>query len=161
MNSAADTPGRSFEPEFVEGLRALFERHITFNQLLGIHLVHLDGQRVEATLAMREDLIGHPTYNRLHGGVISASLDALGGLVVLAGVGARHMDETPQQRLARFAHLGTIDLRVDYLRPAIAPRFVVHAELVRLGSRVAATAMRFTNESNKLLATGNGTYIVA
>jgi len=37
----------------------------------------------------------------------------------------------------------------------------VHAELVRLGSRVAATAMRFTNESNKLLATGNGTYIVA
>ena len=29
---------------------------------------------------MRPDLIGHYLYGRLHGGVISASLDALGGL---------------------------------------------------------------------------------
>jgi uncharacterized protein (TIGR00369 family) len=150
-----------FEPEFIEGLRVLFEEHITFNQLLGIHIADLGAQQVHATLRMRPDLVGHPTYNRLHGGVISASLDALGGLAVLAAIGARHMNEPPAQRLQRFTRLGTIDLRVDYLRPAIAPQFVMHAEVLRLGSRVASTAMRFGMEDGTLLATGNGTYIVA
>ena len=39
----------------------------------------------------------------------------MGGLAVMAAIGARHMDEPPLQRLHRFAKLGTIDLRIDYL----------------------------------------------
>ena len=37
----------------------------------------------------------------------------------MAAIGARHMDEAPAQRLMRFTKLGTIDLRVDYLRQGI------------------------------------------
>ncbi len=59
----------------------------------------------------------------LHGGVISAGLDAMGGLAVMAAIGARHMDEAPDVRLHRFSKLGTIDLRVDYLRPGIGEYF--------------------------------------
>ena len=50
------------------------------------------------------------------------------------------MDETPLERLRRFGKLGTIDLRVDYLRPALGERFTLSAEVLRLGSRVATTA---------------------
>ena len=46
-------------------------------------------------------------------------------LAIMAAIGARHMDEAPAERMRRFGKLGTIDLRVDYLRPAIGERFVV------------------------------------
>jgi uncharacterized protein (TIGR00369 family) len=57
--------------------------------------------------------------------------------------------------------LGTIDLRVDYLRPGIGDSFQLTAEVLRLGSRVASTRMSFLDRSGKLLSSGSGTYIVA
>jgi len=112
---------------------------------------------------MRPELIGHYAHQRLHGGVISATLDAMGGLAVMAAIGARHLDETPAQRLHRFGKLGTIDLRIDYLRPAVGERFGMRAQVLRLGSRVASTRMEFhgADEPGKLLATGSAAYIVA
>ena len=127
----APVPAR-FEPEFVEGLKAIFEEKIVFNQVLGLKITTLLPERVAGRIAMKPELIGHYAHERLHGGVVSASLDALGGLAVMAAIGARHMDETPAQRLHRFGKLGTIDLRVDYLRPAVSAHFELRAEVLRL-----------------------------
>ena len=85
----------------------------------------------------------------------------MGGLAVMAAIGARHMDETPTQRLHRFSKLGTIDLRVDYLRPGIGETFELRAEVLRLGSRVASTRMEFLGADGKLLSSGAGAYIVS
>ena len=150
-----------FEEEFIAGLKKVFEELIVFNQLLGLKITAVQPERVTARIAMRNDLVGHFSYNRLHGGVISAGLDAMGGLAVMAAIGARHMDESPQQRLQRFAKLGTIDLRVDYLRPGIGAHFELRAEVLRLGSRVASTRMEFLGADGKLLSTGAGAYIVS
>ena len=151
----------AFEPEFLEGLRSIFEDRIVFNQVLGLKISAISPERVTARLAMRHELVGHFAYNRIHGGVISASLDALGGLACMAAIGARHMDEPPEQRLHRFAKLGTIDLRIDYLRPGIGEHFELSAELLRLGSRVASTRMEFRGTDGKLLSCGSGAYIVS
>jgi acyl-coenzyme A thioesterase PaaI-like protein len=86
----------------------------------------------------------------------------MGGLAVMAAIGARHMDEPPAQRLQRFAKLGTIDLRVDYLRPGHQRALrAACAEVMRLGSRVASTRMEFLGADGKLLSTGAGAYIVS
>ena len=151
----------AFEPEFLEGLRSIFEDRIVFNQVLGLKISSISPERVTARIAMRHELVGHFAYNRIHGGVISASLDALGGLACMAAIGARHMDEPPEQRLHRFAKLGTIDLRIDYLRPGIGEHFELSAELLRLGSRVASTRMEFRGTDGKLLSCGSGAYIVS
>lgn len=151
----------AFEPEFIEGLRSIFEEKIVFNRILGLKIVEVTGQRVRARIDMRPDLVGHFSYNRIHGGVISAGLDAMGGLAVMVAIGARHMDEPPGQRLHRFAKLGTIDLRVDYLRPGIGEWFELSAEVMRLGSRVASTRMEFRGADGKLLSCGSGAYIVS
>jgi uncharacterized protein (TIGR00369 family) len=150
-----------FEPAFVAGLKNIFEEKIVFNQVIGLKITHLAPDRVSGRIAMRHELVGHYAYNRIHGGVISASLDAMGGLAVMAAIGARHMDEAPEQRLHRFAKLGTIDLRIDYLRPGIGDHFDLHAEVLRLGSRVASTRMEFRAADGKLLSTGAGAYIVS
>jgi uncharacterized protein (TIGR00369 family) len=150
-----------FEDEFVTGLRAIFEQKIVFNQVLGLQIASLRPEKVIGRIAMKPELVGHYVYNRLHGGVISAGLDAMAGLAVMAAIGARHMDESPDLRLQRFGKLGTIDLRVDYLRPAIGERFELHAEVLRLGSRVASTRMEFLGPEGKLFASGAGAYMIA
>jgi len=150
-----------FEEEFVTGLKKVFEEMIVFNQVLGLKITSLKSNQVRARIDMKRELIGHFSFNRLHGGVISAGLDAMGGLAVMAAIGARHMDETPLQRLHRFGKLGTIDLRIDYLRPGIGDYFELRAEVMRLGSRVASTRMEFLGADGKLLSTGSGAYIVS
>ncbi|MEO6972463.1 MAG: thioesterase family protein [Rhodoferax sp.] len=150
-----------FEPEFIAGLKTLFEERIVFNQVLGLKITLLRPDQVMARIDMKPELVGHFTYNRLHGGVISAGLDAIGGLAVMAALGARHMDEQPEQRLQRFGKLGTIDLRVDYLRPGISDHFELRAQVMRLGSRVASTRMEFLGADGKLLSTGAAAYIVS
>ena len=151
----------TFEPEFVAGLKSIFEERIVFNRVLGLRIGELSGDGVTGHIAMRDELIGHFSHQRLHGGVISAGLDAMGGLAVMAAIGARHLDEPPLQRLHRFSKLGTIDLRIDYLRPAIGERFELRAQVLRLGSRVASTRMEFHGADAKLLATGAAAYIVS
>lgn len=161
--STADelTPPITFEPEFVQRLRHIFEEMVAFNKVLGLHITAITPERVEAQITMRPELVGHYSFNRIHGGVISAGLDAMGGLAVMAAIGARHMDEPVQQRLMRFIKLGTIDLRVDYLRPGIGECFVLTANVLRLGSRVASVHMEFLGDDDKLLAVGAGAYIVS
>ena len=151
----------AFEPEFVQALTRIFEEDIVFNRTLGLKVSSVTPQGVSGTITMRPDLVGHPSYNRIHGGVISAALDAMGGMAVLAAIGARHMDESVESRLHRFAKLGTIDLRVDYLRPGIGDHFTLRAEVMRLGSRVASTRMEFFGADGTLLSTGAAAYIVS
>ena len=154
----APTP---FEPEFVAAMVALFEERIPFNQVLGLRIDALTPGGATGHLLMRPDLIGSFAHQRLHGGVISAALDAMAGVAIMAAIGARHMDESPAERMRRFGKIGTIDLRVDYLRPAIGERFQLEGEVLRLGSRVATTRMAFNDAAGKLLATGSAAYIVS
>ncbi len=151
----------AFEPEFVLAITKIFEEDIVFNRTLGLKITSVTPLGVTGAIAMRPALVGHPSYNRIHGGVISAALDAMGGLAVLTAIGARHMDESVEARLHRFAKLGTIDLRIDYLRPGIGEQFVLRAEVLRLGSRVASTRMEFLGADGKLLSTGAGAYIIS
>ncbi len=150
-----------FEDEFIVGIKKVFEEMIVFNQMLGLKVTSVLPERVTARIDMRNELVGHYAYNRIHGGVISAGLDAMGGLAVLAAIGARHMDEPVLQRLQRFSKLGTIDLRVDYLRPGIGEWFELRAEVMRLGSRVASTRMEFLGADGRLMSTGSAAYIVS
>jgi uncharacterized protein (TIGR00369 family) len=161
MTKNPATRAIEFEPEFVAGLKKIFEEKILFNQVLGLKITSLKPERVIGRIDMKKDLVGHFLYQRLHGGVISAGLDAMAGLAVMAAIGARHMDESPEQRLHRFGRLGTIDLRVDYLRPAIGDHFELSANVMRLGSRVASTRMEFRDAAGELLSTAAAAYIVS
>jgi uncharacterized protein (TIGR00369 family) len=162
MSKKASAPASEFEPAFVAGLKDIFEDKVAFNRMLGLKITQiLPNGCVRGRIDMRRELVGHFTFNRLHGGVISAGLDAMAGLAVMAAIGARHLDEPVEQRLHRFGRLGTIDMRIDYLRPAIGEHFELVAEVLRLGSRVATTRMEFHGPDGALMATGAAAYIVS
>ena len=149
------------QAEVDAALLDLFQRRITFNQTLGLQIQSVQPGDVRATFDMRPELVGHYAHGRLHGGVISATLDHMGGLAIIVGIAARHPHDTVQQVMARFTKVGTIDLRVDYLRQGLGKQFTVTAEVMRLGGRIGSTQMRLVNEEGTLIATGAAAYTVA
>jgi uncharacterized protein (TIGR00369 family) len=142
-------------------LADLFERRITFNQLLGLVVESAAAQAPRIRFAMRPELIGSALHGRLHGGVISATLDAMGGFALMAAIGEKHADENTAQVLHRFGRVGTIDLRVDYLRPGVGVHFTASAEVTRLGGRIGSTQMRLVNDQGTLIATGSAAYVLS
>jgi uncharacterized protein (TIGR00369 family) len=163
MPATSPTARRSAaEQKKLEGvLTELFEQRITFNQVLGLKVVTLEPARPTLRFDMRPELVGHYLYGRLHGGVISAVLDAMGGLALMVAIAEKHADDSADQVLHRFARMGTIDLRVDFLRQGLGSHFLATAEVTRLGGRVGSTQMRLANDEGTLIATAAAAYMVS
>jgi uncharacterized protein (TIGR00369 family) len=79
----------------------------------------------------------------------------------MVALGEKHADESAEQVMHRFTRLGTIDLRVDYLRPGIGRHFTASAEVARLGGRVASVQMRLLDDTDTLIATGAASYMLS
>jgi uncharacterized protein (TIGR00369 family) len=138
-------------------LRQVFEDAVAFNRVLGLKVESLDLDAPKLRFDMKPELIGNPRRQILHGGVISAVLDVAAGLAIHLAV-ARQRAEEPAE--GHFPAIGTIDLRVDYLRPGRGRYFIATGRVVRLGSRVAVAHMEMTNDSGELIATGGAAYMV-
>ena len=129
-----------------------------FIDLLGLRFSPLYGEEAFATLELRDELLGDPVNRALHGGVIAAMLDAIGGYAVFQHVLTDAEGESPEEKAKRLSQVTTIDLRVDYLRPGRGTTFTATASILRAGSKVAAVRMELRNEEDHLLAVASGTY---
>jgi len=137
------------------------EQHIPFNRILGVENCRIgeDGT-VRIRVQHRDELVGNFARGFLHGGVISATLDVVGGIAAMLGVIGRELPASREEAGRIFSKIGTIDMRIDYLRPGVGEWFDASASLLRTGSRVAVTRMEFHNDEGTLIAVGTGTYIV-
>jgi len=140
-------------------IRSIFSERIPFNQLLGLQVLSIE--RNEIGFDMRPELVGHFEYGRLHGGVISATLDVVGSFGLMNAIAIRHPTDTVEQIGARFKKMGTVDLRVDYLRSGRGKTFLASAEVTRLGRRIGSTRMTLHNDSGVLIATGAAVYVIS
>lgn len=138
-------------------LRRTFEQIIPFNRVLGLKIDSLDFKAPRLRFDMRPELVGNPVRQILHGGVISATLDVVGGLAIALAAFTRKAEEIPARH---FPDIGTIDLRVDYLRPGRGHHFLATGRVVRLGGRVAVAHMELVDDTGEQIATGSGAYIV-
>jgi uncharacterized protein (TIGR00369 family) len=94
-------------------------------RLLGMRLDEVGRGSGIMSLDYDEKLIGNPRTRVVHSGVITALLDTLCGLVVMTKV----QEGTP---------LATLDLRIDYLRPATPGETVrATAECYKVTANVA------------------------
>ncbi len=106
-----------------DGLAALIEGGIPFQKMLGIRVAAIEKGRVRLFVPFREDLIGDARRPALHGGIISTLADVCAGFAVWT---LCQLDD----------RIATIDLLVDYLRPATAHDLYAEATVRLLGNRV-------------------------
>lgn len=137
-------------------MRRIFEELIPFNRVLGLRVASFDLRAPAVRFDMRAELIGNPARQILHGGVISAVLDVAAGFAIHVALLER---QEPGAKI-EFPKMGTVDLRVDYLRPGRGRHFVASARVVRLGNRIAVAHMEMVNDAGDLIATGSGAYVV-
>jgi uncharacterized protein (TIGR00369 family) len=163
MTVANVLPRRSAEEQLrlEEVLRDMFEHRICFNEVLGFHVESFDPAAASLSFAMRPDLVGHYLHGRLHGGVISAALDTVGGFAATVGIGEKFCGDSAIEVAHRFGRVGTVDLRVDYLQQGIGKRFLATGRVARLGGRIASVQMTLENEAGVLIATGCGSYVIS
>ena len=112
------------------------------------------------TFDLRDELLGNPIYRTLHGGVISSILDIAGGHTVYLQVFKEVREKPFEKQVERLSKIGTIDLRVDYIRPGKGEHFTATGSILRLGNKIAVTRMELHNEADVLIAVGTGTYTV-
>ena len=136
-----------------------FFTRIPFNQQLGIEIDNLSRQQVLMRMPMRAELVGNFVQGILHGGAIATLLDVAGGAMALIGACERLNELPVAERMARLARLGTIDLRIDYLRPGHGMSFIASAVPLREGNKVAVVRSELHNQDGVLIAVGTGTYL--
>ncbi len=98
---------------------------------------------VHATMPLNPDQERFPGSNQFHGGPLAALIDTIGDLAVAVQV------DGP---------VPTVNLRIDYLKPAFGPHLVASARVRRLGKSLAVTDIDVTDGTGALVAIGRGTY---
>ncbi len=141
-------------------LTQIYDEHLPFNQVLGLRVDRLTLDAVRTVFEMKPELIGNTVQGTLHGGVISAALDATGGIMATAGIIRKMVNSADQEIIDAFSKVGTIDVRIDYLRPGRGKRFIADGLTMRTGNKVAVTRTELHNNDGLLIAVGTGTYIV-
>jgi uncharacterized protein (TIGR00369 family) len=147
------------DQQFISSLAELFDEQIPFNKVLGIKVGSMSSESVSVSFQMRDELLGNYSRRMLHGGVISSVIDVTGGLSALMSIQENTGSKNLRARMQTVDWLTTLDLRVDFLRPAKGEHFVVKAHPLRTGKRITVIRTELRNDEDNLVAVGTGTYI--
>lgn len=133
---------------------------VPFQRQLGFEITQFSSAKGEVKFRWRDELMGNVPQRILHGGVTATALDTAGGLVAIAGMVERLENPSESYLLERLSRCGTIDMRIDYLRPGRGKEFIASATIIRSGNKVAVARMELHNEDGTHIAFGTGTYLV-
>ena len=122
---------------------------VPFNTAIGLRAVDCDHGVATTTLAWKDDLVGNPETGVLHGGAVTAMMDATCGLAVF-------------MKMPAPVRIATLDLRIDYLKPATPPKEVrCRAECYKLTRQVAfVRALAFHDDPSDAIASAAGTFMI-
>jgi uncharacterized protein (TIGR00369 family) len=120
-----------------------------YNAALGLRAEAVSKEGLTVVLPYRPELVGNPETGVLHGGVITGLVDASCGLSVFI-------------ELKKAVRIATLDLRIDYLKPATPPKDVrARAQCYKLTRQVAfVRAIAFHDDVGDPIASAAGTFII-
>ena len=128
----------------VEQIQAIFDASpfLGFLRLRVVALDH-DAGTLTVSMPMRLELERRLGTGQFHGGPIAAFIDAIGDFAIGMALGGG---------------VPTINLRIDYLRPAVGGALTGTARVRRAGRTVALVDVDVYDEQQTLVAVGRGTY---
>ncbi|HAX04979.1 MAG TPA: PaaI family thioesterase [Acidimicrobiaceae bacterium] len=125
-----------------------FTEQVPHARALGIQVVSVDRDQVRMRLTPQSWMVAQEDTKEICTSLLYSLADSAGGLAVIAGA----MELMP---------IATLDLRMDYLRPAIGDRALSAVATCRhLSDDVAFIHCDILSEGNReLLATANATFM--
>ncbi len=146
--------------DFFAAIREVVNEKIPFNKILGLKLESIEKNQLKIKFDMKEEFIGNYVRKTLHGGVISSVIDVTGGIAAFISIYNKFSESALEEKHKKFSKMGTIDLRVDYLRPGIGDWFISTGYVLRTGNKVVVTRIELHNNTDHLIAVGTGSYII-
>lgn len=114
-----------FQTNFFDALRVNFAQAIPHTRECGMVVDALDADGARARMPFRPEWLGDTERGVYHTGIITTLVDTASGVAAMAAAG-------------RFETIATLDLRMDFLRPAAQGKDLhVHAACYRLTRSIA------------------------
>ena len=111
-----------------------YAHQIPHIQLLDMRVLRADREAAIMLLPWRDELVGNPETGVMHGGAVTTLIDSVGGLAVLA-------------RMDKPGPIATLDLRIDYLKPATPGEdLIARATIFRMSRQIAFTRIAAWHE---------------
>jgi uncharacterized protein (TIGR00369 family) len=129
----------------LEQVQALVSR-APFHRWLGLAVIAVGDDSIEIKAKWREDWVVNTERGYTHGGVLAALVDLAADWAMVKQTGRG---------------VPTIDLRIDYHRPAMPGDLIARGKAIRFGSQFACAEAQVVDQDGKLIASGRGTYFTA
>lgn len=116
-----------------------------FHRFLGLTLEDYSAKDASISISVtaRQEFSRDDDRIELHGGVIASLIDIAGDYAVALKIGFG---------------VPTINLHVDYLRPARGARAIASARIIRCGRSIAVVDIEVKDDTATLIAVGRATY---
>jgi len=109
-----------------------------FDSWLGLSVLELQENRLEVRMPFREEIVGTPKVNRLHGGALASLIDATGCYLLIAALNKR---------------VSTVNMLIDYMRPCHGEMVAV-AQIAKRGRQICNVNVTVTDKDGKEVAAG-------
>jgi uncharacterized protein (TIGR00369 family) len=113
---------------------------------MGLTVVHAAAGQIRLVSPWREEFISNPDHRFAHGGILATLLDTAGSYAIATLLGR------PAQ---------TVDMRVDFLRPAFESELRVDASVLHFGRTLATVDASVFNRENRQLATARMVFLTS
>ena len=117
---------------------------VPFHKWLGIVLTDINQEGIELKVPWRPEFVVNLELGYTHGGMLAALIDVAADYAIATKIGR----PAP-----------TIDIRVDYHRPAFKGDLIVKAKVLKLGSNFCNGEAQVSDQKGKTLASGRGVYL--
>ena len=136
------------KPPTTEELIKLISGSTPHSRELGLEVVHSARGMAIMRLPWHERLVGNPDEMVLHGGVVTTLLDSVCGMATMSA-------RTPPERIV------TLDLRIDYQRPATPELdLFARAEVTKMTRTIAfLSAVAYQDDPKDTVALATGTFM--
>jgi uncharacterized protein (TIGR00369 family) len=115
-----------------------------YHRLLGIEMIRMEAGEAELRLPVRDELLRSDGSDWLHGGVVAALIDIAGNAAIFSATGVG---------------VPTVDMRVDYLRPAKG-HLTASAKAVKAGRSIGVSDVEVRDMDQRLVAVGRAVYAI-
>ena len=136
--------------EYVGADKQSLISHVPHAVAIGMTVVDVKADEAWIRMPYSDFLVGNPETGVVHGGVITTLLDNAAGIAVMAA-------------LEEVTSIATLDLRIDYMRPATPKRDIIgHAHCYKITQNVAfARCVAYHDDPSDPIATAVGSFMMA